>query len=641
MAGNFVDNVSISNIQANTSADNVVLEQFGKMSNVSTEVYENTKVYLNGISDIIKDLVLPDTSGLNITTPEIPVIDVGSRPSFGSLTLPNNWPTSTPSLPTLLPISAIPEISLPSLTANAPVWSDIEKPVKSNITEPGDVPVIVQPEVPVAPAITLPDAPNFADILLPAPPSISIPVFDSTLPEFTVKVPEGFSWEESPYNSEVWNDLLNNVLYGLKNGGTGLAVEVEADIWANALLRQQAVNDKLYKETETYFAARGFRLPSGAFAGRLLEISSEIARNNSDTSQKIAIAQADLAQKNTQFIMEKAVQIEGVLRNFHDAQVNRSLQAAQVIVNSAVAIYNAQVQQYNTYLEQYKAEAQVYEAQVRAALTEVEIFKAQVESAKVTAEVQKTLVEVYQTKVAAVETHVRLYTAQMDAVKIALQIEMSKLEAFKMETEAYVARLDAEKSQFQVYGIEVEAEKAKASVYSEQVRAYIAEVEAKKTELSVYTARSEADIQQNQSVIEGYKAELAGYSSLIQMLTAQTGAVVEGYKADISAYNAETVVYGQYYDIKVKEIEASIQQANFNLQKAVAEVEAITRGYTSINELALKGQESLANVGSQLTASAWNAVNTSATIGESVSRQFSESQSLSNSLSEQHSYNEE
>ena len=76
------------------------------------------------------------------------------------------------------------------------------------------------------------------------------------------------------------------------------------------------------------------------------------------------------------------------------------------------------------------------------------------------------------------------------------------------------------------------------------------------------------------------------------------------------------------------------------MQKAIAEIDSITKSYTAVKELQLKGAEGIMNVGAQLTASALNAVNASASIGFSGASSSSESSSESQSISENHNWEE-
>jgi chromosome segregation ATPase len=389
------------------------------------------------------------------------------------------------------------------------------------------------------------------------------------------------------------------------------------------------------------FSARGYDLPPGALAGAEIEAYRNAGINKENLNADIAIKQAELAQANTQFITDKGVQLEQILRGFHESQAGRSFEAAKMVFQSGIELMNAHIAKINLDLERYKAEAVVYESRVKAALTAVEIFKAQVESAKVASDVQKNMVDIYEKQIAAIDTYVKMYATQMEAVKIAAQIEQTKMEIYNLETKAYIARMDAEKIKFDVYATQVDAEKAKATMYAEQVRAYIAEVEGAKAQLEAENIKLEAVLKENAMLIDKYKGELAGYTAEIDAVGKELSATVDSFRAEVQAYSAETNADAMYYQTKIKEIDSKIMEARFHLEKAVAEVKATTDGYIAIKSLEEKGTEGIMNVGAQLAASAMNAVNASASTSYNQGEDYSWRQSLNNSLSESHSYKEE
>jgi hypothetical protein len=144
------------------------------------------------------------------------------------------------------------------------------------------------------------------------------------------------SWAEGSYDSDIIAALLARILNDLTDGATGLDPTVEQEIYDRALARQAIEEDKAQREIEDYFSTRGFDLPTGAMAGRLQEQTNETYRNNTEINGKIMIEQADLAQKNSQFIIATAVQLETVLRSLYDGINNRSLDYTKVASSISV-----------------------------------------------------------------------------------------------------------------------------------------------------------------------------------------------------------------------------------------------------------------------------------------------------------------
>jgi hypothetical protein len=618
----------------------LMTERFDTVNDYADQTFELTQDYIDDLDRLLNSLAVPDVGEINVDSPEIPNIDYAARPSLGDVALPGDWPVNTAISPAWTALPVFTPVTIPTLTVAPPAWSNPDTPTADSITPPGDMPAVNQVTVPTPPTVTLPTPPTLDNIAIPSPPSTTLPVFDTELPSMTIDYPAPFAWGEPPYNSDIWADLLAKVLDGIRNGGTGLDAAVEAEIYQRLLDRQQDENERLYNEANDYFAARGFTLPPGALSGRLNEINQQVSRNNSAASREITINQAELAQKNTHFIIDKGAQLEGMLREFYTSNTNRLFEVNRYTAQNAIDIYNAMVEQHNGCIRAYEAEAKVYEARVRAAMTEIEIFKGQVEAASVTADVQKNLVDIYKSQLSAAETQMNLFVAEMNGARIASEIEMTKLEQFKLETQAYIARLDGEKAKFSLYETQVKAEEAKARTYGEQVRAYAVEVDAAKAQLDVQIRQSEFVLEQNKQEVLRYQTELEAYKVELQAKLSETEAVVSGFQAETAAYNAETQAVSAMYQAKIQETQARIDEARFNMQKAVAEVEATVKGYVAIKELQVEGTSGIMNVGAQLTASALNAVNASASFGFSGSMNSGESWGHSESISESHSFDE-
>jgi len=162
--------------------------------------------------------------------------------------------------------------------------------------------------------------------------SITIPSINNTNP--------GVDWVAEVYSSPLYTALLARIVNDLQTGGTGVDAIVEAEYYARYLARTAADNDAKYREIEEYGASRGFDLPTGAMMGRLQEQANVIAANNLEASGKIMIEQADLAQKNSQFIINAAKEFEGILRDFSTKRDENSLDHAKAVATNTILLQN-------------------------------------------------------------------------------------------------------------------------------------------------------------------------------------------------------------------------------------------------------------------------------------------------------------
>lgn len=626
--------------QRKVTAVGTVVNRIDYLSAIGETALKDTQSYIKDLQQLLKSLEPPEIDDIAVADVVVSDIDYQDRPSLEALQLPTDWPNQTAAL-MLKPITVAPGVTFPVFNIADPTYETVTKPTIVDPADPGAPPTVEDVAVPDAPALVLPNVPDLADITIPSPPFITLPEFDAELVPWNVDDPGEFSWGMPAYQSDIWSDLLSKVLHNIRNGGTGLDFQVEEDIYWQHLNRTFHENEKMLQQAENLWASRGFTLPPGMLSAQINEINSQISRNNLQASKDITYNQAELAQKNTHFFIEKGAQLEGMLREFFINETNLSLQGQRAVAEQSIAIYNAHVQRHNYYLEEYKTKASVWESRVRAALVEVEIFKAEVEGAKVSAEVQKLLVDVYQAQLTGVKMLMDLYVAEMQGADIKVRVQESKMRVYGEIIKAFMARIEGNRAKIQMYEAELSGEMTKANLYKAQVDAYGAHVNAKTQELNGQIAQLGAQIEENKALVGEFVAKIQGYSAEVQAKAAEIGAKVSGFQSLAAAYQAETGRDAAYYQTKLGEIQAKISEASFALQRGVAMVEAATKGYTAVKTLQVEGTSGIMNVGSQLAASAMNAINTSAGISYSGSDALNDQYSDSLSTSHNYHYNME
>jgi len=611
---------------------------------LSTEYAESSfgiaNEFIAQLEALMAGFELPSSTIEDVTIPTLAPLSYEDRPALGDLTFPA-IPESTVVTPPWAPVPDFDDVEFPEFGITPPGYVAPVKPNPDDISPPGDAPELATIEYPAKPDINIPAAPVLGDIVFPAAPSITIPEFDGELPTEVWDMPENFSYTEADYGSDIWTDLLAKVLNDIRNGGTGLGALVEEELYDRALARQETENERLYQEVENYFEARGFTLPVGAMAGRLAEAGREISRNNTEINSKIMIDQAQLAQTNTHFMIDKGVQLEGMLRDFFNAQAARAFEAAKAIASVGIEIFNANVNKFNAKVQAYQTQAAVYESKIKAALTQAEIYKAQIDACSVMSDVQKNLVLIYSEKIKALDTIIKVYSTEMEAARIKVEVEKNRFEIFRLQVQVYVARIEADKALYDVYVKELEGERTKAQIYSEQVKGFLGEVEAAKVESDINVQKSDLVLKENQILSEQYKAELSGYEVVIRKTIAEITAKVDGFKSETMAYSAETEAEGSWFRAKTEEMRTGIEKAKVELQKAIGEIDATIKGFTAIKGLQVEGTSGIMNAAAQLCASAMNAVNATASVGYTASENSGETWSHGDNISETHPYEEQ
>jgi len=216
-----------------------------------------------------------------------------------------------------------------------------------------------------------------------------------------------------------------DVIYGyLSTGSTGLPADVEQAIWNRARSRKLLKNSQMYDEVEDYFSSRGFSMPPGALIARLQEVNFEISRSDDDLNNDILIQQANLAQNNNQFILEKGTAV-----------------CSQIELNfiNMIAIANK-----NT-IEIYVSEMEAYKTKM---VTDIERVKA--------------IISIYLGRIEAYKADVQAAGMEIDAQ---LNVIKARVEIFKAEADLAIKEADVsiERARL-VHAVQTEAIKAGAQI---------------------------------------------------------------------------------------------------------------------------------------------------------------------------------
>lgn len=274
---------------------------------------------------------------------------------------------------------------------------------------------------------------NFPDFTTPAPVLETLPSIDlskinpADLPD---EITAAINWTELAFVDDVYSDLLTRVLTDLQTGATGLDPTVEQEIFDRAIARQSIESDKKQQEIEEYFASRGFDLPPGAMAGRLQEQTNEVLRNTNDLNGKILIEQAELAQKNSQFIIGLAKDMESLLRDSTNKRNDRNLDYAKAVAANTIAIYSETIKAYIASAEANKIYVEV-----------------QVANLKATVEYNNGLVASFRAEADAYNTVIKATSGKNSAIIDAIEAD---IKGYDSETRAIAANQDTQIKSYQL-----------------------------------------------------------------------------------------------------------------------------------------------------------------------------------------------
>lgn len=102
----------------------------------------------------------------------------------------------------------------------------------------------------------------------------------------------------------------------IQNGTLGLPNAVEDAMWQRGRDRENAASAQYEDEAMTQFAARGFGMPPGALMHALAKQRTASGDKVSQFNREVAINRAEMAIKNTQFAIEKAIDLRRSMQDF-------------------------------------------------------------------------------------------------------------------------------------------------------------------------------------------------------------------------------------------------------------------------------------------------------------------------------------
>lgn len=505
---------------------------------------------------------------------------------------PTDTPDGAPNYTVVQPFDAG---TAPTFTAVAPTISSPNKPAQLAEFQQQMPALDLSVQLPAAPELIMPVEPTFSTRAEPTAPTIQLPTFDGIMPVDTAVVPTGLEAnfaaayrEASPSMTAAIAGYVDAQLVKMNPqyhtqmgaieaqlskylaGGTGIKAEVEDAIYARARAKNDVEAKRVQDAALVDVAARGFTLPTGALASAMLRARQDAANNNAKAANEIAIAQAEMEQKNLQFAVTTSSGLRTAVMNATLSYMQnlttingQALDYAKSVLSSVIEMYNTSVKAFTAKLEGYKAEANVYEVRMRGALTGVEIYKAEIAALQALTQVDQSKVDVYKARIDVLTATTQMYRSRIDAVVSAASLERLKVDVFQAQVQAYGAQVQAKNAEWQGYGAEISGESAKVGVYSARAQAYSAQV-------------------------QGYRAEVEAKGESARAVAATNAAMAQQYAASVDGYKAVVAAKGEVARTKIENQRLSILAYQAASQAQVASAQMQTEAYKANQQVAVE-----------------------------------------------------
>lgn len=494
------------------------------------------------------------------------------------------------------------------------------------------------PSIPTraVPAENIPAGPSLPPLFavsLPDVPEVALPVFSSSLPVFSELAPGGnFLWSEGAYSTEMVTALQAKIL-GIMSGGNGLPVEVQRALWDNARVREDVVAKKAVQEATEEFAARGFSLPGGVLAKRLMEVRQDNANKASSLSRDILIKATDVELDQLKFSVSQGIALEQILGNISMQIAQRAFDAAKYTIESAIAVFNAKVGLFNARLEGYKADASVYREIVQAEIAKLERYKILMDGQKIIGELNAQQVEMYKAQWQGVMAAVEVYKAQVQAVVAQVEADKGQIEIYRGKIEAFKSRVDAKNSEFNAWATSITGEAKKADAYGASVQAYAAKISAYRATNDARADVVKIDIEKNRLYLQEYGAKLDYMKAQITEEQARITAAVQVFDGQAKLYVAEGEMEKARVASDAQLVQMKIEEAKVDAETDLKKAQLSIAQVQETAKLLVQALDGAARTAAQLAASALSSVHYGASISGSLGLSTTYSRSDANNYS--------
>lgn len=590
------------------TVNQLVSDAYARSVALSARVEQNLASFSNALN---VTLAAPPTINYSWHTPAAPSLpQLPDAPNTPHLEL-GNLPMAPEPLAEQLPAIVFDEIPV----GNLPELSHAAPPTLNFGTVPS-IPEVQQISVPDAPTVTLPELPQFLSLNTPTFGGVNLreDLVErlNEAPELVMLQPEPLKYVRGPQYQSQLLDGLKALLVQRLAGGTGLPADVEQAIWGRA--RDRELSASLAEEADVTRKSEtlGFALPPGVLADQLRAIRLDRLGKLSGLSRDVAIKQAELEVENLRQTMAAGMQLEDQLMQHWHRSESLAFEAAKATAENAIALHNAHLENFKALSMQYSNLLQAYKTIIEAETVKVEIYKAQLQAEESKAQINTALVQQYKAQVEASMAQVELYRAQLGGAQTLMQLEQAKIQAASERVRAFTATMSAEISKIEGYKAQISADTNKVEAFKALMQALAAKTGAQAEMAKAQASRFTALAQAKTGEWDGYRARIQGLTATAEMTAKQFALQNDAYSTNLRGVVAQAEMVNTQWQAGLQQYAAAQSLA---LQTARSNNDAIAANNQLRSDQAKVG----AQVYSQLISSAYNIVNTSASMSASGS----------------------
>lgn len=388
---------------------------------------------------------------------------------------------------------------------------------------------------------------------LPDPDSINIEQFLIPAPEVDYITPTNqFSFVEEDYSSEMMDSLTTVIKDDIENGGSGINPDDEQALFERARDRESATYIDTNQKIARQFAARGFKIPTGAMAGLMARARDGFNAAMSGVNRDIFLRRSELHVSARQFALQAGISLEGALLSYHGAVMERAMNAARLVAQFGIEYHNIEVRKFADRLEQWRTLSAVRTQWVDNAIKKTREYELKLQKMELVDKRNGRRTELMNAMNRAVQITEEIRRTELEIGKFQIENNKMRIEQSKLLTQNYAEIMRSNDAAARAYGEAIRAETLRNEPFRLRLEAHKEERDTALTKLRMQEVHKNTKVDAQRANLDRYRMQLQRYSkeldnsvNVADQHAKMMGFDLEGWKLNLLAQDKDSEMFYQ------------------------------------------------------------------------------------------------
>lgn len=384
----------------------------------------------------------------------------------------------------------------PSFTESEPqfpVYAEPSVGLEDTVVDP---PIYLDsPEFVLQQGVT-PDVPEFRDIALPDAPSVVIPDFTPTTPDFQHdNLSVGLDFQDSAYTSALLGALQATSGLWL-NGQHALTTSLWTALQEAAVARGGYVDRQWQDWARQSWLSKGWPVYEQQLDFRHEEAQQVGQHVRANIFRDANIQKETLLVNSMRAAIQTGVALEQVLISIWDQANQRLLEAATALIEFANAANQLRIKEFEAQTRIYSSKSTVLKAQIAAEEEKLTLSKAQIDAETLRGQIDKDRIDVYEAQQQAQLSRIDEYEAYQQGWMAQEDRNDAINEQFRGLVEAYQQFVAKYISKWRIYQTQIKQRLARPNFENTLIQSFAERIRAATGEIDVEQKKATTKLEQ-------------------------------------------------------------------------------------------------------------------------------------------------